>query len=180
VAGAGGDPARVRRTTIGFTAVGALLAGKVDAATAFWDVEGVALRAKRPSTREFRVDDFGAPPYPELVLVTKRTTIQDAPALVQATVTGLRRGYREVLLGPEEAVGVMAGAVDGVSRATLQAQLNALSPALTAQGYPFGQLDVASLRAWAGWEQRFGITRKRPDVDATFDPSFARRGNIEG
>lgn len=180
VTGAGGDPKRVRRTTIGFAAVGALLAGKVDAATAFWDVEGVALHAKRPGIREFRVDDFGAPPYPELVLVTKRTTIQDTPAVVQGTVTALRRGYREVLLGPEEAVSVMVGAVDGVKRATLQAQLDALSPALTAGGYPFGQLDLPTLEKWATWEQRFGITKRRPDVTAMFDPSFARQGTIDG
>ncbi len=180
VRGAGGDPKRVRRTTIGFDAVGSLLSGKVAGATAFWNVEGVALRAKRPGTREFRVDDFGAPAYPELVLVAERTTLQDSPDLVQGTVTALRRGYREVLLGPEESVGVMEQAVDGAKRATLQAQLDALSPALTAGGYPFGQLDLPTLTKWAAWEQRFGITRKRPDVARMFDPSFARKGNIDG
>ena len=45
VAGDGGDPDRVRATTIGFEAVKALLAGRVDAATAFWNAEGVALSA---------------------------------------------------------------------------------------------------------------------------------------
>jgi putative hydroxymethylpyrimidine transport system substrate-binding protein len=180
VRGAGGRPSRVRRTTIGFDAVRALLAGKVDAATAFWNVEGVALRAKRPGIREFRVDDFGAPAYPELVLVTKRTTIQDRPTLVQGTVTALRRGYRESMLGPEEAVGVMTQAVEGVTRAGLQAQLDALGPALTAGGDPFGELDAPKLERWASWEQRVGITRTRPDVSHMFDGSFARRGDITG
>ena len=46
--GAGGDPAKVRRTTIGFDAVPALLSGKVAGATAFWNAEGVALNAKAP------------------------------------------------------------------------------------------------------------------------------------
>src|SRR5205085_11122524 len=66
VAGAGGSPRRVRRITIGFDAVPALLARRVDAATAFWNAEGVALRDKRPGLREFRVDEYGAPAYPEL------------------------------------------------------------------------------------------------------------------
>ena len=180
VKGAGGTPSRVKRTTIGFDAVGSLLSGKVDAATAFWNVEGVALRAKRPGLREFRVDDFGAPAYPELVLVTRRETMQDEPDLVQGTVTALRRGYREVLLGPEEAVGVMTNEVDGLKRATLQAQLDALEPALTAGGYPFGQLDGPTLERWAAWEQRFGITQRRPDVARAFEPSFARTGDIDG
>ena len=64
VAGAGGDPARVKQMTIGFEAVKALLAQRVAAATAFWNVEGVALKAKRPGMREFRVDDYGAPSLP--------------------------------------------------------------------------------------------------------------------
>ena len=48
VAGAGGDPDKVRATTIGFTAVRSVLTGRVAGATGFWNVEGVALRAQRP------------------------------------------------------------------------------------------------------------------------------------
>ena len=68
----GGDFAKVKRTTIGFTAVPSLIAGKVDAVVAFWNAEGVALRQRGVKTREFRVDDYGAPRYPELVLAVRR------------------------------------------------------------------------------------------------------------
>ena len=180
VAGDDGDPKAVRRTTIGFDAVRSLLAGKVDAATAFWNVEGVALRAERPGIREFRVDAFGAPPYPELVLVARRTTVQDAPALVQATVTALRRGYREVQLGPEEAVGVMVDRVDGLERRVIQDQLDAVLPAFASGGSAVGAFDLGALERWAAWEERFELTKKRPDVARMFDPSFARRGVISG
>ena len=48
----GGDPAAVDRVTIGFNAVSSLAAGKVDAATGFWNAEGVALRRPgRPDPR---------------------------------------------------------------------------------------------------------------------------------
>jgi len=40
----GGDFDQVERVTIGFAAVPNLLAGKVDAATAFWNAEGFVLR----------------------------------------------------------------------------------------------------------------------------------------
>src|SRR5687768_14469297 len=55
VASDGGDPSAVERTTIGFDSVAALGAGRVDAATAFWNAEGVALRELGVPTREFRV-----------------------------------------------------------------------------------------------------------------------------
>src|SRR5207248_5286357 len=68
VAGSGGDPAKVRTITIGFNAVADLLAGRVAGATAFWNDEGQAIQSKRPGFHIFRVDDYGAPSYPELVL----------------------------------------------------------------------------------------------------------------
>src|SRR5829696_7952381 len=63
----GGDYDEVKKVTIGFSAVPSLIAGKVDAVVAFWNAEGVALRRRGVETREFRVDDYGAPRYPELV-----------------------------------------------------------------------------------------------------------------
>ncbi len=74
----GGDYSKVKRTTIGFTAVPSLIAGKVDAVVAFWNAEGVALRAARRATREFRVDDYGAPRYPELVLAVRGADLAGA------------------------------------------------------------------------------------------------------
>ncbi len=47
VAGAGGNPRRVHTIVIGSDAVGDLLAGRVAAATGFWNDEGVALGLRR-------------------------------------------------------------------------------------------------------------------------------------
>src|SRR3954451_24277003 len=80
----GGDPSAVKPVTIGFNAVSSLAAGKVDAATGFWNAEGVALREQGVPIRIFKVNEYGAPPYPELVLTASRRTIEDDPDLVDA------------------------------------------------------------------------------------------------
>jgi putative hydroxymethylpyrimidine transport system substrate-binding protein len=172
VAGAGGDPDDVRVTTIGFTAVRSLLTGRVAGATGFWNAEGVALRARRPQIREFRVDDFGAPAYPELVLTVTRATLQDRPSLVRATVAALARGYEEVLSDPENGVSALVEAVPGLDRAQVQRELDEVSPSFTAGARGFGELNRARLRAWARWEQRFGITKRRPQVGLAFDGRY--------
>src|ERR671910_484742 len=69
-------PDAVERINIGFNAVSALAAGRIDAATAFWNAEGVELKRLGIPTREFRVDEFGAPRYPELLLVTTATHLR--------------------------------------------------------------------------------------------------------
>ncbi len=172
VAGAGGDPGKVRATTIGFTAVRSVLTGRVAAATGFWNAEGVALRAKRPEIREFRVEQFGAPAYPELVLTVTRETLQDRASLVRATVAALARGYEEVLSDPENGVSTLVEAVDGLQRDQVQRELDAVSPSFTAGARGFGELDRTRLEAWARWERRFGITKREPDVGLAFDGRF--------
>ena len=173
VAGAGGDPRRVRETTIGFEAVPALLAGRVAAATAFWNVEGVALRRRRPHIREFRVDEFGAPAYPELVLAVTGETLEDRRPVVRATVRALQRGYAEARVDPASAITAMQAADRSLEREELAAQLDAVAPAFTAGVRRFGQLRPDVLRAWARWDRRFGILRKEIDVERAFDPSVA-------
>ena len=172
VQGAGGDPDRVRETTIGFAAVKALLARRVAAATAFWNVEGVALRARRPAIREFRVDDYGAPSYPELVLCVTRQTLDEKRPLVRATIRALRRGYADTQNDPESAVSTMIDLEPSLDRAALAAQLDAVDPEFTAGASAFGELQPRVLREWAAWDLRFGILHKPIDVRRAFDTTL--------
>lgn len=171
VTGGGGDPAKVRTTRIGFTAVPALLAGRVRAATAFWSVEGVALRAKRPGFKEFRVDDFGAPSYPELVLCVARSTLEDKPATVRAAVDAIRRGYEFALDDPESSAADILARTNGLVRSDLLAQLDGLTSAFVGRSGVPGTLDLPTLRHWARWEARFGIVKRPPEVALAFSPA---------
>jgi ABC-type nitrate/sulfonate/bicarbonate transport system substrate-binding protein len=179
VAGDGGDPDRVRATTIGFQAVKALLAGRVDGATAFWNVEGVALHAARKGFHEFRVDDYGAPAYPELVLCTTPATLAERKDVIRATIRALQRGYAQVQAEPDTAVAAMTTAVRGADRAALSAQLDAVGPAFTAGARFYGQLRPDVLRAWADWDVRFGILERAPDLARAFDTTLATAPGTE-
>ena len=172
VEGDGGDAGRVRSTTIGFDAVRALLAGRVDAATAFWSVEGVALRERGRGFEEFRVEDFGAPAYPELVLCVTRTTLEERAPLVRATIRALQRGYREAQVDPQSAVTAMRDEVRGLDAGVLAAQLDAVAPAFTAGARAPGELRPDVLRRWAAWDRRFGILERDLDVSEAFDTTM--------
>jgi ABC-type nitrate/sulfonate/bicarbonate transport system substrate-binding protein len=174
VRGAGGDPRRVRTVTIGFNAVPALLGGRVAGATAFWNVEGVALRRRRPGIREFRVDSYGAPSYPELVVCVTRRTLRDRRDTVTRVLRALRRGYGWTLAHPAGAVGALTRAAPGLDRALTAAELRAVRAAFTSPGGRFGALDPARLRAWAAWDVHFGILARPPDVARAFDVALSR------
>lgn len=159
----GGDPAEVRRVTIGFTAVPSLAAGKVDAATGFWNAEGVALQRQGIPIRIFKVDRFGAPPYPELVLTTSRRTLEDDPDLVDAVVAATRRGYAFAENDPDAALNDLLAADPSLDRADQKAQMNALLPVLAPR--PF---DFAVLNEWADWDLEHGLLEKPLDVEQAF------------
>jgi putative hydroxymethylpyrimidine transport system substrate-binding protein len=160
----GGEPGAVERLTIGFNAVPSLTAGKVDAATGFWNAEGVALRREGVPVRIFKVDDYGAPPYPELVLATSRETIERDPDLVHSMVTATKRGYALTVRDPQRALDDLLAEVPALTRADQRAQLAALLPDL--RPAPF---DPAVLRAWARWDLEHGLLERPLDVNAAFE-----------
>jgi NitT/TauT family transport system substrate-binding protein/putative hydroxymethylpyrimidine transport system substrate-binding protein len=167
----GGRADRVRRVTIGFTAVPSLVAGRVAAATAFWNAEGVALRERGVATREFRVDAYGAPRYPELVLAVRRDTLTRHRAVVRGTLGALAAGTRAALRRPDGAAREIERA-SGAGPALVRAQLDAVAPALS----PPLVLDREVLEEWARWDARFGILARPPDVERAFELGLVRSG----
>ena len=163
VGGDGGHPERVRTITIGFTAVPSLIEGKVDAATAFWSVEGVVLKRRGVKTHEFRVDSFGAPRYPELVLVARRDTVEQDPGLLKDTLATLADGTRDALADRPAAVTRVASAAQARPE-LIAAELDAIAPALS----PPIRLNPSALAGWAAFDLRLAILKRRPIVSEAF------------
>jgi ABC-type nitrate/sulfonate/bicarbonate transport system substrate-binding protein len=173
VAGAGGQPRQLKTITIGFNAVSDLLAGKVAGATAFWNDEGVTLNRQRPGFHVFRVENYGAPSYPELVLCATAKSVRANPDLARGVVNALVRGYDLALAHPAAGQRALESQVPGLNHALDTAELAGLAGAFRGPEGRFGVLDTALLGRWAAWEARFGIVKSPPDVAATFITSFA-------
>ena len=127
----GGNPARVKRVTIGFNAISSLAAGKVDAATGFWNAEGVALRRQGVPIRIFKVDRLRRPALPR---ARPRRLAADHPSsdpeLVDSVLAATTRGYELTVRDPERALDDLLAEVPSLDRAEQRAQLDALLPDL--------------------------------------------------
>jgi NitT/TauT family transport system substrate-binding protein/putative hydroxymethylpyrimidine transport system substrate-binding protein len=159
----GGDFEQVHRVTIGFGAVANLLAGKVDAATAFWNAEGVVLRQRGLETREFRVDEFGAPRYPEVVLVVRRDTLEERRDDLAAAVAAIAAGTDEALGDRETTIDEIAAASES-DEELVRAQVEAVAPAMK----PPLVLRRSAVDGWARFAAEFGILERPPNVDRAF------------
>ncbi|MDX6665109.1 MAG: putative hydroxymethylpyrimidine transport system substrate-binding protein [Solirubrobacteraceae bacterium] len=157
----GGDYRKAKLVTIGFAAVQSLVSGRIDGVPAFWNAEGVALHARGVPIHEFRVDDYGAPRYPEVVLVTRRSTLTSRGAAVRAAVRAITAGIADVRAHPGPAIADIARA-SGAPAALVRAQLAAVAPILGTE------LRRPVLEAWASWDAKFGVLPSRPDVTRAF------------
>jgi putative hydroxymethylpyrimidine transport system substrate-binding protein len=176
VAGAGGRPKALKTITIGFNAVSDLLAGRIAAATAFWNDEGVTLSRQRPGFHVFRVENYGAPSYPELVLCATAHDLKSDPGLARSVVTAIVRGYDLALADPAVGQHALESEVPGLNHSLDTAELAGLGAAFRGPEGHFGVLDLSLLRRWAQWEARFGIVKSPPDVATMFDTRFAPTG----
>ncbi len=179
VAGAGGKPSSLKTLTIGYDAVPDLLSGRVAAATAFWNDEGVQLSQHRDGHGRyhvFRVENYGAPAYPELVLTTTRGELSAHPGVARAVVRTLVDGYDYVLAHPQAGAQALESQVSGLSAQAVSEQLKAELPAfLPKGGGAYGTLVPSVLRAWARWELKFGIVKRKPNLATMFDSAFLPR-----
>jgi putative hydroxymethylpyrimidine transport system substrate-binding protein len=164
----GGDLARVHQVTIGFNAVSGILAGKVDGAPVFWNAEGVALRRRGVPVREFRVEDYGAPAYPEVVLITARRTLERERDRLRRTLLAIEQGVAAVRADPGAAVTQIAHEAQTDDTGLIGAQLRAVSPIFADDL----RADPKVLAAWAAFDARLGIVKQRPDVSKAFDFSL--------
>jgi putative hydroxymethylpyrimidine transport system substrate-binding protein len=159
----GGDPEKVKRVTIGFNAVSSLAADKVDAATGFWNAEGVALRRRGIPVRIFKVGRYGAPPYPELVLTTTWRLVRRQPALVRSLADATVRGYEFTVNDSTKALDDLLAEVPTLDRDDQRAQLKALLPDLKPAFF-----DPTVLGAWWRWDFRHGLLKRPLDPEAAF------------
>lgn len=166
----GGDVSKVEQVTIGFNAVSRLLTKRVDAVPVFWNAEGVALKQKGLKANEFRVEDYGAPPYPEVVFFTSRETLSKERARIAGALDAIAAGLEAARARPEEAMKEIADAAETDDLELVGAQMDAVLP-IFADGL---KLDRAVLEQWADFDAEIGLVKERPDVDAAFD--FTLRG----
>jgi putative hydroxymethylpyrimidine transport system substrate-binding protein len=148
----GADPSSVERVTIGFESVAALSAGRVDAATAFWNAEGVTLRRLGVPTREFRVDDYGADTYPELLVVT--TGESAAGSLTTGFQSALERSYRGLAGDPDAALADLVAEVPDLDEGEQSAQMQALTEA---DAFGTGAVERDHVMDWLSFAARYGI-----------------------
>ncbi len=156
VAGDGGDPDRVHFVVIGFSAVPSLVGRKVDAAIGYWPADGVELERRTPA-RIFRLERFGGPAFPELVIFARARTLRTSPGLVRRFLRATAQGYLLARRNPSRALADLERGAHGVDPAVARASLKAYRPILIDSSGRFGTIDRRAVGAFLRYARRVGI-----------------------
>ena len=163
LAASGVDPDSVEFITIGFDAVGHLLGQTVDAAIGFWSAEAVVLELEGETPFVFRPDEYGAPPYPELVVFASADTINKRSGVVQRFYDSLAEGYEFALANQEAAIKHLADNAEGIDEFFSNAEFDKVEPFFLGPNGTFGEISDAAIRDYLNWAASVGILTAVPE-----------------
>jgi putative hydroxymethylpyrimidine transport system substrate-binding protein len=163
---AGLSPSSVDEVNVGLNLLPALIGGRVDAILGgFRNIEGVDLRMRGLDPQIVTVDRLGVPTYDELVLVARKSTVEDHPEALRAFIEALARGTDYARAHPQEAANAVISAGKGLDPMQTRAEVAATLPLLAPpQGKPYGYLDANAWRTYAQWMAEHDLISSAPSL----------------
>jgi putative hydroxymethylpyrimidine transport system substrate-binding protein len=161
---AGLSPSSADEVNAGLNLLPALIGGRVDAILGgFRNIEGVDLRLRGLGPRVVPVDQLGVPTYDELVLVARKSTVEDHPDAIRAFIEALARGTDYARAHPQEAASAVISAGKGLDPMQTRAEVAATLPLLAPpQGRPYGYLDPSAWTAYGEWMAQHDLISSAP------------------
>jgi putative hydroxymethylpyrimidine transport system substrate-binding protein len=161
---AGVPSSAVKEVNVGLNLLPAVIGGRVDAILGgFRNIEGVDLGLRGLDPRIVPVDQLGVPTYDELVLVARKSTVDEHPEAIRGFIAGLQRGTAYAAGHPQEAANAVVAAGNGLDPMQTRAEVNATLPLLAgAEGRPFGYLDPDQWRPYAAWMAEHDLISDAP------------------
>jgi putative hydroxymethylpyrimidine transport system substrate-binding protein len=163
----------VTLVNIGFDLVPGLISGRVDASLgAFWTHEPILAEQEGYPTTMLKVDDWGVPPYYELILMASEETVARRADLVERFLRATRRGYEDAIADPSAAIAALQSANPDLDVPVEEAGIALLIPAWTAGDVPFGTQSATRWDDYARWMAENGL------IPADLDVAAAWRGDL--
>jgi putative hydroxymethylpyrimidine transport system substrate-binding protein len=175
---AGLPSSATEEVNVGLNLLPALIGGRVDAILGgYRNIEGVDLQQRGLSPRIVPVDQLGVPTYDELVLVARRSTVEEHPEAIRAFIEALARGTSYARAHPQEAANAVLSAGKGLDPMQTRAEVNATLPLLAGQpGRPFGFMDPGQWRAYAAWMAEHDLISSAPQTSDVLTNELLPRG----
>lgn len=161
---------------IGFDLVPGLVSGRVDASLgAFWTHEPILAAQEGFATDMLKVDDWGVPPYYELILVANEADLASRRERIEGFLRATRRGYQDAIADPAAALAALQAASPEVDIAVETEGLQLLIPVWTDANGQFGTQTAQQWQDYAAWMADNALIPAEQDVAAAWATVLAPR-----
>jgi putative hydroxymethylpyrimidine transport system substrate-binding protein len=157
----------VKAVNVGFGLLPSLVSGSSQAMLGgYSNVEGVDLQQRGKEPVITPVDQLGVPTYDELVIVARRSTLEEEGERIRLFISGLRRGTEAAAANPKAATEAILAANSNLEPKLAEAQVEATLPLLSARtaGKPYGWMNPAEWEEFAGWMHDEGVISDQPEA----------------
>ncbi len=164
----------VELVNIGFDLVPGLVSGRVDASLgAFWTHEPILAAQEGFATDMLKVDDWGVPPYYELILVANDADLTTRRERIEGFLRATRRGYQEAIADPAAALAALQAASPDVDIEVETAGLHLLIPVWTDANGQFGTQAAQQWEDYAAWMADNGLIPADLEIAAAWSTVLA-------
>jgi len=165
----------VKLVNVGFGLIPSLVNGSAQAMLGgYSNVEGVALQQRGKEPVITPVDQLGVPTYDELVIVARRSTLEEEGERIRLFINSLRRGTEAAAANPKAATEAVLAANDQLEPKLAEAQVKATLPLLSARtaGKPYGWMNPEEWETFAGWMRDEELIEGQPKASELLSNAY--------
>ena len=164
----------VELVNIGFDLVPGVVSGRVDASLgAFWTHEPILAAQEGFATEMLKVDDWGVPPYYELILVANEADLASQRDRIEGFLRATRRGYQDALADPDAALAALQAASPELDLEVETEGIRLLAPVWTDANGQFGTQTAQQWEDYAAWMAENGLIPADLDIAAAWASDLA-------
>lgn len=164
----------VALVNIGFDLVPGLVSGRVDASLgAFWTHEPILAAQEGFAADMLKVDDWGVPPYYELILVANEHDLATRQERLEGFLRATRRGYEDAIADPAAALTALRAASPEIDMAVETEGIRLLTPVWTDADGQFGTQTAQQWGDYAAWMVENELIPAELDIAAAWAGDLA-------
>ena len=162
----------VQFTNVGYDALTGLLAGQLDAASAYYTNQPIIAENQGYKVNIMKVVDYGVPDYYDLVIVTNEGMIKNNPDVVARFLRAVMKGYKEAAANPQEAIKLMKQASPELDTTVANKEILLEKSLWFGDNGVFGWQEESKWLSFAQWMKDGGLLTKPVDARQAFTNSF--------
>jgi ABC-type nitrate/sulfonate/bicarbonate transport system substrate-binding protein len=172
---AGADFGKVKIVQAGFSDPLSLIAeNQIDVAWIFYGWEGIQAKQQGINLNILMMKDYFnvIPDYYTPVVIASEGTIAKRPEVVKAFMKAMSRGYDFAIANPDDAAGVLVGAVPELNSGLVKESQEWLSPYYKAEAPRWGEQKPSIWKNYSDWMYQNGILKTPIDPSKAFTNAF--------